>query len=257
MYTNKLAALALVGGTLLVAGCRHDVPATPEPDPCAGAKANLLSFRFLENYGTPTPDTAFTKQTITFEGPGVPYTAYEWQIGADPRPFTQRKFALYFPDASVGPLPVRLIARRPPNTRCFAKDDGVDTLTQVLTLVQRTQRRAPVYGKFLGANTDAPRDTFTIRVFSGPGYQTPPDPFAAPYDYLRNLGRGCQSPYFDIGLTWRGIFFNYGRIDFGCLYESGTGYLTTRDSIRIDYSQFESAQNLKRVNRVFKGRRVR
>ena len=74
--------------------------------------------------------------------------------------------------------------------------------------------------------------------------------------YLRNLGRGCRSPYFSIGLTWRGIWFNYGGNDFNCLTESGTGYLTTRDSIRVDYSQFESGTSLKRVTRVFKGRRV-
>ncbi len=256
MHKTTLPALALLGSALLWAGCRRDTP-TPKPDPCAGVKANPLTFRFLENYGTPTPDTAFTKQTISFEAPGAPYTAYEWQVGSDPRPFTQRKFSLYFPEAATGPLVVRLIARRPPNLRCFPKDDGVDTLTQQLTLVHRTQQRAAIYGRYLGSNTDAPRDTFTIRVFSGPSYQLPVDPLAAPYDYLRNLGRGCQSPYFGIGLTWRGFWLHYGRNDFGCLTESGTGYLTTRDSIQIEYSQFASDRSFQRVNRVFKGRRTR
>ena len=152
---------------------------------------------------------------------------------------------------------MRLSATRPPNRQCFPKDDGVDTLTQVLTLVNRTQRRAAVYGKFQGSNTDAPRDTFTIRVHSAPDYHQPNDPAAAPYDYLRNLGRGCQSPSFGIGLTWRGIDFNYSRNDFNCVTEIGTGYLTTRDSICINYSQFESDHTFTRVNRVFKGRRVR
>ena len=257
MHTAKIPALALLGSALLWAGCHKDTPVTPTPDPCLGIKANPLSFRFLENYGTPTPDTAFTKQTISFEGPGAPYTDYRWQVGNDPRSFIQRKFSLYFPEAANGTYAVRLIATRPPNRQCFAKDDGVDTLTQVLTLVNRTQQRAAVYGKFQGSNVDAPRDTFTIRVFSGPDYHQPNDPAAAPYDYLRNLGRGCQSPYFDLGLTWRGIWFNYGRNDFNCLTESGSGYLTTRDSIRIDYSQDESKTGFKRVNRVFKGRRIR
>ncbi|UOQ96531.1 hypothetical protein MUN81_14930 [Hymenobacter sp. 5317J-9] len=256
MLKTPFPALALLGSALLVAACHRDTP-TPEPDPCLGLKANPLAFRFLENYGTPTPDTAFTKQTISFEAPGAPYTSYEWRVGTDPRVFTTRKFGLFFPEAATGTYAVRLIATRPPNTRCFAKDDGVDTLTQVLTLVNRTQRRAVIYGKFLGSNTDAPRDTFTIRVFQAPDFHQPNDPLAAPYDYLRNLGRSCQSPYFGIGLTWRGINFNYGGNDFNCLTETGTGYLTTRDSIRVDYSQFESDQSLKRVSRVFKGRRVR
>ena len=252
MHAAKIPALALLGSALLWAGCSHDAPA---PDPCLGTRANPLSFRFLENYGTPTPDTAFTKQTISFEAPRAPYTAYQWQVGNDPRSFTQRKLSLYFPEAANGTYAVRLIATRPPNRQCFAKDDGVDTLTQVLTLVNRSQQRAAIYGKFLGSNTDTPRDTFSIRVFQDLDPYTPGG--TTPYDFLRNLGRGCRSPYFTIGLTWRGIEFNYGSIDFNCLYESGSGYLTSRDSIRIDYSQNESAQSTKRVSHVFKGRRVR
>lgn len=254
MRTKKIPVLALLGSTLLWAGCHHDAP-TPAPDPCRLAKANPLSFRFLEGYGTPTPDTAYSKQDITFEGPGAPYTAYEWQIANDPRSFTQRRFSLYFPANSTGSLPVRLIARRPTNRRCFPNDDGVDTLSQVLTLVNHPQQPSPVYGKFLGSNSDAPRDTFTIRVFKGP------DPFnpnsTVPYDFLYNLGRGCKSPYFTIGLTWRGFTFNYSRNDFNCLTDAGTGYLTTRDSIRVDYSQNESNSSSKRINRIFRGRRVR
>lgn len=256
MYKIKLPVLALLGSTLLWASCRHDTSGS-EPNPCQTAKANPLTFRFLENYGTPTPDTAYTKQDITFEGPGAPYTTYEWHIANDIRVFTQQKFSLYFPETLTGNFPVRLIAHRPTNRSCFPKDDGVDTLTQMLTLVPLFNRKAPIYGKFLGSNTDAPRDTFTIRVFSGPSYDHPNDPNAAPYDYLRNLGRGCQSPYFGIGLTWRGIWFNYGGNDFNCLTEAGVGYLATRDSIRVNYSQFESGTSLKRVSRVFKGRRIR
>lgn len=202
MYPAKFPALALLGTALLMAGCRRGVPVAPAPAPCRGAKANPLAFRFLENWGTPTPDTAFTKQTITFDGPGAPYTAYQWRVGSDPRAFTQRRFSLYFPEAANGTYAVRLIATRPPNTRCFAQDDGVDTLTQVLTLVPRTQQRAALYGTFLGSSTDAPRDTFAVRVFSAPDYHQPNDPAAAPYNYLRNLSRGCQSPRFAIALTW-------------------------------------------------------
>lgn len=253
---NTLPVLALLGSTLLWAGCRDQAP-KPEPDPCVGVKANPLTFRFLESYGTPTPDTAFTKQDITFEGPGAPYTAYEWRIANDPRRFTQRKFSLYFPEVLDGSYAVQLIARRPPNLRCFSKDDGVDTLTQVLTLVNYTASRpqSPVYGKYQGSNSDMPRDTFTIRVFPGRDPFNPNSTVA--YDFLSNLGRGCQSPYFTIGLTWRGFNFNYNGGDFGCLAQAGSAYLTTRDSIRIDYSQNESDRNPKRVNRVFRGRRVR
>ena len=256
MRLRLLFVCTMVAGLLGTTSCRKNSP-LPAPDPCLGARANPLTFRFLESYGTPTPDTALSNQTIAFDGPGTPYTSYEWRVGTDPRPFTQRRFGLYFPRTRIGTFLVRLIAHRPPNLRCFPKDDGVDTLTQTLTVVDRNAFQSPVYGKFLGANVDAPRDTFTIRVFSGPSYQVPVDPLAAPYDYLRNLGRGCQSPYFNIGMTWRGLSFFFNGTDFNCLSESGSGYLPTRDSIRIDYSQRESSNSSNRVNRVFRGRRVR
>ncbi|MFD2785652.1 hypothetical protein [Hymenobacter rubripertinctus] len=252
MRSSLLPALALLG-PLLLAGCRQDKD--PQPDPCAAAQANPLSFRFLENYGTPTPDTAYAKQDITFEGPGAPYTSYEWRVGNDARVFTDRQFSLYFYEKDAGDYRVRLIARRPPNTKCFPNDDGVDTLTKVLSLVPRSFRKGPIYGKFQGSTTDAPRDTFTIRIFQGLDPYNVGSPIQ--YDFLRNLSRGCQSPYFTLGLTWRAIQFNYGRNDFSCLTESGIGYLTTRDSIRVDYSQFENDRSLKRINRVFRGKRVR
>jgi hypothetical protein len=254
MRAIRIPALVLLGGALLIASCHHDGKEA-EPNPCQAAKANPLAFRFLESYGTPTPDTAYVKQDITFDGPGAPYISYEWRVGTDPRSFTQRKFSLYFPESSTGSVAVRLIARRPLNSACFPKDDGIDTLTQVLTLVQRAQYQAPVYGKFLGSNVDAPRDTFTIRVLTGPDPYNPGG--LTPYDFLRNLSRGCQSPYFTVGLTWRGLNFSYGGNEYRCLTEAGLGYLTTRDSIVVRYSQFESSTSLTRVNRVFKGRRVR
>lgn len=235
-----------------LAACHHD---TPAPDPCLTQQANPLSFRFLEAYGTPTPDTAYSKQDITFEGPGAPYTSYEWKVGNDARVFDKRKFSLYFYEKDAGKYPVRLIARRPANTRCFSKDDGVDTLTKVLTILPNRTLRAPVLGKFLGANTDAPNDTFTIRVFLAPNRFYPNDPTVEPFTYLRNLSKGCQSPYFDVGQTWRAINFNYGGSEFGCHTESGTGYLTTRDSIRVNYDRFEPYPQVKK--HVFLGKRVR
>jgi len=248
-----MRSLFLLSGAALLglAACHRDSPA---PNPCLSQLANPLRFRFLEGYGTPTPDTAYTKQDITFEGPGAPYTSYKWKVGNDARVFTKQKFSLYFYDTELGRYPVRLIAKRPLNKACFPNDDGVDTLTQVLTLVPLS-RRSPLYGKYLGANSDAPTDTFTIRLFLGPNRAAPNDPAAEPYTYLRNLSKGCQSPYFDIGSSWRGINFNYGRADFSCNTETGTGYLTTRDSIRIDYERSEPYPV--RKSHVFRGRRVR
>ena len=172
MRMKTLSMLALLGSTLLWAGCHRDVP-TPMPDPCLGTKANPLTFRFLENYGTPTPTAAYSKQTISFEGPGAPYTAYQWQVGADPRSFTQRKLSLYFPERPPAPTPCAS-SPPPPNTRCFAKDDGVDTLTEVLTMVGRTQTRAAIYGRFWAATSTRPAILFPCACSRGRTTTSPP-----------------------------------------------------------------------------------
>lgn len=252
---NTLCAV----GTLLALGfftaCDKD---KSTPDFCEGQKIPKLTMRFLESTGTPTPDTAFTGQTITFEAPGPPYNAYEWQVGSAANTRTTRSFGLRFDDNVTGQIPVRLIARRRADPAgCPLLDDGVDTLTKVLTLMPPGDLRAPIYGKFQGANRDAPQDTFTVRVFLGGNYIFPNNPAAPRLNYLYNLSKGCRSPSFTVGLRWNGISFNYGRNDYGCLSPSGTGFLTTRDSIRVEYNEFSKSGDPTTRDRVFLGRRIR
>ena len=261
MQTKRFPAMALGLGVLPVfiglvgtslSGCRDK---QDTPDPCAQAKANPLTFRFIEAFGTPTPDTAYNSQTVSLQGPGAPYTSYQWLVGqVDQR--TGRNTAVSFDNQTFGEIPVRLIAKRPPNTACFKNDDGVDTLTQTLTLMPFRDQSAPIYGKFQGANSDALRDTFTIRVYAGPNYRYPTNPTAEFSNYLVGIPKGCRTPYHEIGLTWRGITASSG----GCTGMNITnvnitkGYLTTRDSIRVEY-RTQVIPTI--IDKVFVGKRIR
>ncbi|WP_375417276.1 hypothetical protein [uncultured Hymenobacter sp.] len=236
-------AIALV--SLGLTGCGDN---DKDPDPCQGQVANPLSIRFIEGLNTPTPDTAYNNQPMAFQAPGKPYTSYEWLLGPiDAR--TGRSISVAFDQSTLGNINVRLIAKRPLNTACFPKDDGVDTLTKRLTLMPYGDARAPIYGKFQGANQDAPADTFSVRIYSGPDWQYPNSP--VPLSYLVGIPKGCREPYRDISLTWRGITATSG----GCTsFNVNKGYLTTRDSIRLEYR----AQVFPTIiDRVFLGKRVR
>ena len=247
--------LALVGLAALTTGCPRHPPDDPAPDPCAELLATPLAMQFLERTGTPTPDTAISGQSITFEAAGQPYTSWSWRIGTDPRPHTGQRVSLFFQPTESGRLTVQLIGTRPPNKACTPTDDGVDTVRRTLVLMPYAAlAQAPIYGRFHGYNLDAPADTFTVRIFRAPRQPTPDE---EDYTYLRGLGRGCQSPHFTAQPAWRGAFFNYGRNDYGCLTEFGKGGLVTRDSIRFEYEQFASNTSLQRVARVFVGRRIR
>ncbi|GAA4006892.1 hypothetical protein GCM10022408_18450 [Hymenobacter fastidiosus] len=242
----RLVAL-LTAAALSLSACR-DQEKESLPDPCKGQKANPLTLTFTEAFGTPTPDTAYNDQPMAFEGPEKPYTSYQWLIGpVDER--TGRRIGVSFDDQTLGSIPVRLIATRPPNLACFPKDDGVDTLTKTLTLVPNDDLRAPIYGKFQGANLDAPADTFSVRIYSGPDWQFPDSP--KPLDYLVGIPKGCRVPYRNIGITWRGVRATSG----GCSsIPINKGYLTTRDSIRLEY-RAEVSPTI--IDRVFVGKRVR
>lgn len=257
MQIHPLAARALrgiavpVGLALAALGATHcHSRDEPLPDPCKGLAANPLAFQFIEAFGTPTPDTAYNNQPLAMRGPGAPYTSYQWLVG----PVDQRNgqnIVVSFDDVTLGTIPVRLIAKRPLNTACFPKDDGVDTLTKVLTLVPYRDQRAPIYGKFQGANKGTPADTFSIRIYSGPNFRYPDVPGAEPSNYLIGVPKGCRTPYRDIGLTWRGITATSG----GCTGLDVTrGYLTTRDSIRLEYRTQVSPTI---IDKVFLGKRAR
>lgn len=91
--------------------------------------------------------------------------------------------------------------------------------------------RAAVYGKFQGANRSSPRDMFTVRIYQGPNFDRPNNPSAEPTNYASNLPKGCRTPYRSIALGWRGVFMSLG----GCNGFQGTGYLLSRDSLRLEY----------------------
>jgi len=244
LETGLVATLSL----LALASCHHDT-VRDTPNPCQAAKANPLAFHYLEFTGTSTADTAANNQVITFVGPGAPYTAYQWKVGSTIMRSTQ-EFGLSFDGTVLGNIPVTLIAHRPLNTACFPHDDGIDTLTQTLTLVPRPNLRAPIYGKFQGANRSSPRDTFTVRIYSGPNYTHPTIPGAEPTNYVSNLPRGCKMPYVYVAISWRGAFMDTGS----CTDLDGRGYVFGHDSIRIEY-RTQIAPSI--IDEVFLGRRIK
>ena len=94
---------------LVISSCRHDDEGNGNlPNPCQALKASSLAFHYLEYTGTPTADTAYNNQPITFVGPGAPYTAYEWLVGPVTKR-TSKQFVLSFDANTLGNIPVRLI----------------------------------------------------------------------------------------------------------------------------------------------------
>lgn len=146
---------------LVVAGCGDD----PE-DPCQGVEKKVLDFQIFEritNFGDVdtliATDTVLAVTNVVFEANGD-YDSYAWQIGDDPRVFTEKRVALRFL-GDFGRVQVKLVATWQPSG-CFPEETGADTVEKTLTLISRD--RAPIIGTYRGSLRSNPNDVFDIQV---------------------------------------------------------------------------------------------
>lgn len=128
-----------------------------------------------------------------------------------------------------------------PNSACFPKDDGVDTVTR--TLHFWGQCRSLVQGDFFGHNEGSPRDTFTVSIRL---CQTTPL-IRGNGVYVSNLFRGCGRIYARSKITHKALEFGDGTS--GCRAVSGLAKIGDDSSkITIDYTIFDANfQNMSRL----------
>lgn len=251
--------LTITTAALLLFGCGTHTVVTP--DPCEGARpvtARFTIYEVLES-GTKAPSDTLANGLAHFAA-DERYDSCEWQIGSDTRIRTGSAFTLRFPGREVvygEPIPIRLIARRKPDTTCFPDDDGVDTAYRYLVPLPETA--SPLLGSYHGAHVDDPTDTFTVTI-----YVTYRDPEMTTLCsvVMRNINRGCSDTsrvscgavnekYFGATIMEFDGEGSY-RISDGCLNPKGIARLKGRDSIEIDYVYDEA-----RIPKKFIGRRVK
>jgi len=147
-------------------------------NPCVGKSQPSGRFMMQEMIG----DTAFAADTV-FRDNYVQFEATEkyesvlWKVGADPRNWTNPKFALSFV-TEIGTLPITFTGKAKPATLCFPGDVGSYTSTQNLTIVEQVEKPnvtiSPLVGRYRGAFIDSPSDIFTVRLdyFDSAKYNT-------------------------------------------------------------------------------------
>lgn len=150
----------------------------PDIDICMGKTQPVAQFAFKEIVG----DTAFYADTV-YNDNIVQFTALDsydslkWKVGNDPRVFSQKNFSLNFINTIVS-IPVTFTGYNQPNHTCFPNDNGIYTGTKQLTTVEQFDRatltKSPMIGRYKGAFTDTPADTFTVRIdyFDSAKYNT-------------------------------------------------------------------------------------
>ena len=126
---------------LLLFACKKEPK--EEPNPCCGetpVKADFgmmngtsLTLRFVGFY----PDVAFAREFITFKAiPEDPEATYTWYLGSEV--ITGSTFQRDFSTTKTtgeNNIPITMVIRKTPNKECFPNDEGYDSITKTITLV--------------------------------------------------------------------------------------------------------------------------
>jgi hypothetical protein len=244
---NAFAILLLIAIPFLNSCCKKcQDPSNSECenyDPCFSEKPVSASFKILEtvtgytpfwqNYDTDTLASSYAKFEADIEG-----AEYKWEIGA--KTYTEKSFSQSFigvADKTV--IPVTLIVKKQPNKGCNPNDDGIDTFTRKLVIVNDCKLFSlnETY-KFRGSYTDSPKDIFDMSFYikkTPLDYYFTIDPLINPYRFQETSG----------------TTFGYRQIEFRTNTEpgyTGRAFLKPNDSIEVHFSYFTDI----RVPKVFK-----
>lgn len=240
-----------IGLFLFISSCECDDPTDPDCDnydPCYESEPVKASFTIKEvvpPYGgfvyeayEPYDTDTIRIRTVVFEAPeGM--DEYTWLIGSE---------VLHdrvverggFPRGET--IPITLIVRKTPQFMCFPDDDGIDTLVRYM-YVMVNSCNSLIHGRFHGALTHNPQDTFTMEYHGCPPYTVGDTLF--PYPRFENLFRNCGIVRTPSGLKgykhatfWAGDNGTFCDIPYGTIYISGTA----NEKVTINYTFSRGSQ---------------
>jgi len=147
-----LLGLCVLGSLVLVNSCKKEPPCNdptnPECenyDPCYGKKPVTADFEMSQGWtfvppdylDVWNPDVAFYRGLIGFKLVGYneedTSVNYTWLLGAEV--IHEYHFERDFIDTKEKEIPITLIVEKKPDLSCFPEDDGKDTLTKFIKLV--------------------------------------------------------------------------------------------------------------------------
>src|SRR6218665_794482 len=152
----------------LLISCKRD------PGPCAGLKPVSADFKIGQKFYE--IDSIFYIDTLILDPYKNIYTparigfianeenaTYRWELKDYPINYTTKSFSIGF-DKPFGKVEVKLTVNKEPNTSCFPNDDGADTVTKTLVVLDGSKFKFAFEGTFTGYLTDSPSDVFDIRI---------------------------------------------------------------------------------------------
>ena len=133
---------------LYIVACKKEQPqmVNEVTNPCDCAHEVSADFLMEEEgkyQGSLTPlyktetDTMYSERPLLFTAL-EDAAEYTWYIGAEV--ITEQKFWRFFDNSLIGQtLPMTLVVKKTPNNTCFPNDDGYDSITKYITIVDGSQ----------------------------------------------------------------------------------------------------------------------
>jgi hypothetical protein len=255
---NKLFSLLIISLLFGSVACSEK-----EPNPCAALKPVSADFDLYD--GNTKIDTFMLPATVTFKAKDSTAQSYEWSFPKGENTSNKRQFSLTFHN-ETGFVPVQLILKNKPQTACFPKDDGIDTVQKSVYLLHWMEAdRLPYIGTFVGSDEKNPNRKFEMHIKF---FRTPdPEPTKNYRAGVRifNLPEGCGSndttifsltPYVQMK-TYKSFEFGYSTLHNGCAAGWGNGAING-DKIEISYGYLvwnTTKKDWDKVNRKFIGYR--
>lgn len=245
---------------LLICSCKkkHDL------NPCEGLTSPKAEFAFKEIL----TDTAFYSDTI-FRDNYVNFVALKnynsvsWKIGDDPRAFTSSNFTLSFVN-DLSTFNVNFTGIATPNTQCFPNDNGTYQGIKQLTIVEQFDKAtltiSPLVGRYRGAFTNSPNDTFTVRInyFDSAKYDVTMTGNKNFY-WISNIPKGFIDSTSSTAYAYpelrngMSVEMGYKSLQFGIFsnVQRGRGFaILSNDSLKIYYTHIQTGRKL------FVGKRI-
>lgn len=170
----RLFTVSCIFSLVVVASCKKDPccdvtnPECPNYDPCYGKKLPTARFEMLEGFnyrGSHSwADHVFKGFSISFiSEKEEPSCQHIWYIGQDTF-HTVNPPSLSFEDVSrPADIDITHVIKYEPNLRCFPNDDGYDSITETLHLINRWDEFQTI-GTFRGV-LDNDVDSFELSFF--------------------------------------------------------------------------------------------
>ncbi len=231
---------------ILLVSCHKDQDIMPNPTQGCDCAHEVSSDFLMEEMTESNINFArYTDTDTIYANKNVRFTAkeegaeYTWYIGAEV--LYTNTVTRFFSDALIGQtLPITLVVKKNPNTICFPNDDGFDSITKYLTIIEnnvffdntisRLEGQYKVKSPLLSDST-----IITIDIF----YLNGSNKFLNIYNY-DGLGSNCINVIgtSDMSLNFRQIFVEDGEggsITQGD-YIDGTIYCDKFNKSRLDFS---------------------